>query len=52
MVLKPKYSHSTRNKYVYLLEAYETSITNWRREYPQNCFIEDVLWRKWHGEMS
>jgi hypothetical protein len=28
-VLKPKYSLSTRNKCVYLLEASETSITIW-----------------------
>ena len=38
-VLKPKYSLSTRNKCVYLLKASETSITIWRQEYPQNCYI-------------
>jgi hypothetical protein len=34
-----------------LLESSETSITIWRQEYPQNCYIEDVLWRKRHGEI-
>jgi hypothetical protein len=34
-VLKPKYSLSTRNKCVYLLEASETSITIWRQVYPK-----------------
>jgi hypothetical protein len=38
-VLKPKYSISTRNKYVHLLESSETSIAIWRREYPNNCYI-------------
>ena len=43
-VLKPTSSLSSRNKYVYLLEASETSITIWGQEYFQNCYIEDVLW--------
>ena len=38
-VLKPKYSLSIRNKCAYLLESSETSITIWRQEYPQNCYI-------------
>ena len=48
-VLKPKYSLSIRNKCAYLLESSETSITIWRQEYPQNCYIQDVLWKKRHG---
>jgi len=38
-VLKPTYSPSTRNKCVYLSEISETSITIWRQEYSQNCYI-------------
>jgi hypothetical protein len=38
-VLKPKYSLSTRNKCVYLLEASATSITIWRQVFPKNCYI-------------
>jgi hypothetical protein len=38
-VLKPKYSLSIRNKCAYLLESSETSITIWRQEYPQHCYI-------------
>jgi hypothetical protein len=38
-VLKPKYSLSTRNKCIYLLEASETIITIWRQECPHNCYI-------------
>ena len=49
-VLKPKYSLSIRNKCAYLLESSETSITIWRQEYPQHCYIQDVLWRKRQGE--
>ena len=50
-VLKRKYSLSTRNKCVYLLEASETSITIWRQEYSQNYYIQGVLWRKRHVEI-
>ena len=50
-VLKPKYSLSIRNKCPYLLKSSETSITIWRQKYPQNCYIQDVLWRKRHGEI-
>ena len=50
-VLKPKYSLSIRNKCSYLLESSKTSITIWRQEYPQNCYIQGVLWRKRHGEI-
>ena len=42
-VLKPKYFVSIRNKCVYLLESSETSITIWRQEYIQNCYIQHVL---------
>jgi hypothetical protein len=38
-VLKPNCSLSIRNKCAYLLEISETSITIWRQEYPQNCYI-------------
>jgi hypothetical protein len=35
----------------YLLESSETSIIIWRQEYPQNCYIYAVLWRKRRGEV-
>ena len=38
-VLQTKYVLSNRNKSIYLLEAFETSITIWRQKYPQNCYI-------------
>ena len=38
-VLKPKYSLSIKNKCAYLLESSETSITIWRQEYTQTCYI-------------
>jgi hypothetical protein len=50
-VLKPKYSPSIRNKCARLLESSETSITIWHQKYPQNCYIQDVLWRKRQGEI-
>ena len=37
--IKAKIFLSIRNKCAYLLESSETSITIWRQEYPQNCYI-------------
>ena len=46
----------SRNKCAYLLESSKTStcnsITTWRQEYPQNYYIQDVLWRKRQYEIT
>jgi hypothetical protein len=39
VITHPSFASVFACKCAYLLESFETSITIWRQEYPQNCYI-------------